>query len=215
MNSIDRTDRSTSGISTRRALVKGATWAVPVLATAVAAPAVAASPVTCPSIDAPDQWTLSQNEYAVTGQTSIGPATVQGSTRDVITVQTENNTANNSGLDAEVRWTTQLDVVAGTTYTFDFFARGTYGSNNPAVSQASYSTLSVDGMTQATYTTRSEVYPGTQIPMDGSWAEQSISYTATATGTVPLEFLFVMPSREGTETSQDDHYYELPRITCS
>jgi hypothetical protein len=212
-----RPDHKFSGTATRRSLVRGAAWAVPVVAAAVAAPAVAASTATCPVINQADQWTLWEHYNAAPGQArfSTHPTPLpDGSPRTIIITSTENITPNNSNLYAEVRWTAQMDVVAGTTYTFTFLASAGYGNNNATQSRAAFSTFRIDGETQATFSTRSADFPGIQLPI-GSWTEYSFNYTPTTTGTIPVMFSIILPDRKGTEVAQDDIRYELPRVACS
>jgi len=189
-----------------RRAVAIAAWTVPAAGIVASAPLAAAS-APCPVI-AWTSWVRGANAYAMGGQDAINSTQISWAT--------ENNTANGSGLEASVTYTATVSVVAGTTYTFGYQARGGYGNNNVNSASVAYLILRVNGTALRTLTTRAADAPGTQLALY-AWSPYSDAWTATSTGSVAVSFDFRVPARPTNPaiTATDDIWVTLPTITCA
>lgn len=202
----------------RRTIVKGAAWSVPVVAVAIGTPAAAASNFTCPVLTAAD-YTKESNGYAYADSATIG---VQGTKPQAFRVNSDNSSAAGSGAEGVIAFTAQMKVVKGKTYTFSYSAYGNYGNFTKEGSRSQYFRLKVDGAKiSPNYGTRTSEFGDTQLPIQEKstdtlpWKDYTVSYTATADGTVPVRFEFVLPSKLTGQSANDDVFVTLPTIACS
>jgi hypothetical protein len=187
----------------RRRIVRGAAWTVPVIAASVAAPALAASP-TCPE-GTPDLGTQSgwvaevvNPEQFIERPNDDGHGWWASNPRRYYWVA--DNVSTEPADLAVMTLTKQIPVVAGTTYSF------TYGVWSAYESGRATSWLAASFGDQR-ITDQSDAANVPQNPPGGpaDAAERTITYTATTTGTIPFTFTFMAGWRGDAGLNQDFH----------
>lgn len=202
----------------RRTLARGAAWAAPTVALAVAAPAVAASPpVNCPEMPTGSAWAVSSS-----GSLDSDPAVWNG---DTLQVETDNTSTTASNT---LDYTTTIPVEAGTRYTisFEVQTRAGYGSTGCATTPSQFNVFlnSGGGFSRVINTTSAPNHPNiTSIapptnctepgPGTAEWGADgtvgatetvSFTYTATSTGSISVRMRFFLQNIEdGTEANDD------------
>lgn len=202
---------------TRRTIVQGAAWSVPVVAAAVATPLAAASAAICPALAPASAWTWQV------------PAT--GTLRTQVNGQASARTGANGGElyvshEAQpgtgamtITASTTLAVVAGTTYDLSFFFGSNYGGLNTAVSTRSAVSLTVDGANLFWGSTR-PIAGNTTIPNNTAasgytnYGSTTASFSADATETIVVTYTFVSTATSATQPNGDDIAITVPVITC-
>ncbi|GAB3293263.1 hypothetical protein [Pseudoclavibacter terrae] len=190
--------------------MSGAAWTVPVIAVAATAPFAAASPSPCPVLSL-DGWTRTSSGTLGPGNLSVNTAAF-GRTGVLYNITEGQATGTQA-----ITLTQNIGVRAGTTYTFAFAAAGNYGNNNAAVSASAYTELRVGDVTGNTLSTRVALYGNVQVPITpaaNGWLDQTLTYTAASTGTLPVSFTWFLPPK-GDQQSQDDIAVTVPSIACT
>ena len=188
----------TSARPTRRTLVRGAAWSVPVVSLAAAAPAFAASPITCPIVPPSDLWTTTTT--GTLGTFSSGGFAWEngswivyrdnGSTADPLTF-TSTSPA--------------MTVVPGATYEVSFPFWWGYGNGNVNSSTAGTFDVLFNGASQKSLTTRTPAVDANAAAagsQPGS-TTQNFSYVVPAgTTSVTIVYRYVLTPR--SRSASDD-----------
>lgn len=225
MTANSETDVSSPlGTPTRRTIVKGAAWTIPVLALATQTPAAAASAVVCPSVPGGAGW--------VTGNPQTGSLTAaaglngwggtgynNGAGQSNVFVSLRDNAGTTDP--ATVSTSVSLPFQAGGIYTFTIQVLSQHGdlTQRPVPTRAStVQTLDISlGGTQLEFfSTYADVTGGTQTVIRNStssypWQTYTYTYYATTSGLQTLSYLFTLPPHIGV--SQDDIFATLPVFT--
>lgn len=208
-------DKPESTLS-RRTVVKGAAWSVPVIAVSAAAPAMAASVAPCPTI--PDfgsfVWAIPASGQLNPSTGHTGPATVNGvsAAESILDGKT-------SAGPATVTVTTTLSLVAGTSYTLSFGVMGRFADGNGSPTTSQSLAVSVGGSTIYRASTRPQSDPSIAvIPTGVNWGTSfmpvTVTFTATATGDIPLVFTFQLPGMPAGWGGSDDIRVSQPALLC-
>lgn len=172
----------------RRTLVQGSAWTIPVIATTVAAPASSASPP-CPNIATSAGWTRGGSAL-YTGGAGAHPFFMNGNSLH----QGDDNTSI-----WEEAWgygQTSMSVVAGRTYTFRFGIGKTLFNWPVASNQfGQHVFFSVNGQRLGSFFSRPLAGRTTINANLPSYDYHTFTWTATTTGTVPVRFDFALPQR--------------------
>lgn len=204
----------------RRTLARGAAWAAPTVALAVAAPAVAASPpANCPEMPTGDAgWTKNaqsglDNEFA-------------GWIGDTVQVEANNTTTDPEGA-RTIDFDTQIQVEAGTRYTIGFdiqVRKGYQDSGSCATTPSQFNVFVNDGGNQRVLSTTTgsttnslTILPPTSCTEDGAreagWGadevvgatrEVTFSYLATQNESIRLRMRFFRQPLDGAGQLNDD-----------
>jgi len=205
---MGRSVRVPSRIS-RRTLVKGAAWSVPVIAAAVSAPLASASTVACPDISQPAVW----------GPFEVASGTPGGRQEDILApnfFEFWSENGDTATTVAVIRKRTTIAVQAGKTYTFTFQADMNYGKWDITQAVPSAIALNVNGtqIWQAQSRTGAlPVWSGGSAPHN--YGTYTATFTATTTGTVPVDINFAMGTKPNPALANDDIRISTPIITCS
>ncbi|VXB73763.1 conserved hypothetical protein [Microbacterium sp. 8M] len=215
------------GVS-RRTLVRGAAWSVPVIAVAAATPLAAASVVTpCAEIPAESTWiTQSPVSGGLTGAANLngwGGTGLQPQQSNVF-VSLRDNASTTSPV--TVRTSTTITIgKPNTTVTFVLNGLAQHGGlqQQPVPTRAStvqFVDIAIDGNLVAKFSTYADQTPGaTQLPIRTAtnsypWGTYNFSYFFPTAGTHTLTYDFHLPA--ATPTSQDDIFLTSPRVaSCS
>ena len=170
--------------STRRTVVAGAAWTLPVAAMAVSAPAFAASPFDCTAFFVPPfpRETTSGNGWTVTefgGDSAGGPGDAFNEFNRFITYLDPPY-----GTTRIVKASCTIGVLTGKTYTFNYNYVAVLDMPNPMTSVLRVNGVDVPGSLLDTAT----LPPDPTVP-SRSFGSKSVSWTATTTGLVTLEFV--------------------------
>ncbi|PPF94244.1 hypothetical protein C5E13_18460 [Pseudoclavibacter sp. RFBI4] len=213
MNSAETPDASPS----RRTIVASAAWSIPVVAMAAAAPVAAASTTVCPTLPALSTWT---RQFPVSGTPGLGSAGTRNGARGeelYVTAEAAPNTGN-----LVIRFSTTMNVVAGTTYNFNFSYGSNYGNFNQATSTRAAVRLDVGPNPTTIFNGSSRALAGnTTLPNNTgnpytNYGNSNPSFTATTTGSITVAYVFVMTPTTPTGTVRtDDIAITRPIITCS
>lgn len=191
----------------RRTIMAGAAWTIPVIATATATPAMAASGFACPTTPPGQAWIGPTNfggDRSGTGSYGWGDSTTWWNTKDATHADT-------FSYDIEF----SLDVVAGHTYTFDWKARA--GSPGNSISYVAYDVLIAGSRV---YTASSDGNAGGGAAWldpnpGGGWVSASHSYTATSDQTIMFVYRVRLSQLNQQQEANHDLTIETPTITCS
>jgi hypothetical protein len=192
----------------RRTLVKGAAWSVPVIAAATAVPAHAASGAVCPNITSPSVW----------GPFEVASGTPGGRSEDVkgnfFEFWSENG--DTATTVAVIRKRAMISVQAGTTYTFTFQADMNYGNWDITKAVPSAIALVVNGTQIWQAQSRTGVLPVWPSPTSPhNYGTYTATFTATTTGTIPVDINFTMGTKPDPALANDDIRISTPTITCT
>ncbi|MFE7019923.1 hypothetical protein [Microbacterium sp. NPDC057650] len=203
----------------RRTVIRGAAWAVPVIAVAVAAPATAASAFTCPPVSAAAEWAVAIPARDTSGEftTSGNAAWVSIDGRSAWQLSKDNRSATQ---DAFAETFSEIDMVSGATYTFMIEVAANYLNNtppNPGNMNIGGQSIQIrlNGISVQDYTTRAAWSGGTQISMGTSgsrqWNTFTFTYTATSSGPVAIDYF----NRLAPGLSNDDILVAMPvLVSC-
>ena len=204
MHSSETPDRPS-----RRGIVTGVAWSVPVIAFSVATPAKAASQFVCPAVPANASWTA-----ATTGTGNNAPNSWSGTgAARAFTFFQDSNSASNT---FQYRLSAPLSVVAGRTYRISYAIQNQYGCSGSATTV----NTNFDGFVAGQRIGGRSSQPGnantlqTPGPCGGGFgAVQTISvdYAATTTGTIQLQMRFTTAATTG---GNGDDYRITPSIVC-
>ncbi|MBF4549478.1 hypothetical protein [Pseudoclavibacter sp. VKM Ac-2888] len=213
LNPAETADASPS----RRTIVAGAAWSIPVVAMAAAAPLAAASTTVCPTLPALSTWT---RQFPVSGTPGLGSAGTRNGSRGeelFVTAEAAPDTGN-----LVIRFSTTMNVVAGRTYNFNFSYGSNYGNLQQATSTRAAVRLDVGPAPTTLFNGSSRALAGnTTIPNNPSttytnYGSSNPAYTATTTGSITVAYVFVMTATNTTTAARtDDIGITRPIITCS
>lgn len=192
---MSNTDDGTHALSaSRRNVVRGAAWSVPVVAVATTAPAFAASPVPCPVVPGSAQWTATTG----TGSLSSKNDTYSWDTsQDKWIVFKDASTAGSATFQTR---SPAIAVTAGSTITGTFQLWWGYGNNNANTSNPSTFDILVNNTVVKSIATRT---PGAGTV--GSYNSQSFTYTVPAgTTSAVITYRFVVPATTQSRNADDD-----------
>lgn len=217
MTSFDETAvRAPSGaIVTRRTLVKGAAWSVPVIAAAVAVPAHAASQLCSPGAVplGGSGWTTTES----------GTYTPDGGSQGWVDTQHFFAQKNNPSTSTTISTTTSTTItglVVGQSYTVGVPVVMTYGNLDPSTSYPATLAVLLNGVTELQFATdgragyiKPPVSPGAP-PLDSSYQNYTFTFVASGT-TATITMQFVLGTWNGVFNSGgDDFYVRLPSVNC-
>ena len=192
---------STDSQAQRRTVLRGAAWATPVVAVVVAAPAFAASRVSCPVLP------TSAAGWTTTTSGTLGPAASGGFGWNPaganFSVYRDNGsiTAN-----LVVTSTTTVAVTPGATYTVTFPYTWGYGNGNALVSTQGTFAVLFNGVVQKSLTTRTAAVdsaPASPITSEPGTTTQTFSYTVPA-GQTSLTITYRQTLTPSILTANDD-----------
>ncbi len=194
----------------RRTLTRTAVWSVPVIAVGASAPAMAASPVACPSFPGGAAFTVTKS-----ADTNSAPATATGTSPNVlITMYTDSTKATATTVTA----TANLTVVPGNTYNFNFAVKtglGTIAGSSTTFNASVV--IAVGGATAASIKTKS-TGPGTTLQQPtgdvttGATVNYPYAYVAPA-GVTSAAITFTFTISGGTNSGNNDDYQIRPTLT--
>ncbi|UVY83780.1 hypothetical protein NLU66_16460 [Brachybacterium sp. NBEC-018] len=225
MDSNDQTP-----LISRRTLARGAAWTAPTVIAATAAPAIAASPVSCPTMPIGASWVRTAS-----GTVNTAPASWSGSRLQVLT------DANRSTGTSAITFTTTVPVQQGYTYGISFTlqtakgymnpssscttvptqfrATATTGSSTVTLANATTATGNPSGLTSVAPPVNCTTGIGngvSQFGSDGTVGTTKVitsSFTATTTGSMTLTMVFSLPA---TTSGNNDDWRVTPAFTtCS
>lgn len=197
---------------TRRTVVRGAAWSVPVVAIAAQAPAFAASVCGQVPYTQPGWVFVSPASGAVRPNTGGNGLVTTGGIERYRSELDNNSSASESVAtnNMTVTATRTLTLVAGRVYTFSFSILSNYGNNNSAISQNQYLQIQLGGVDQlklvkgVNANTSFGASPGngyTRLSTtSGAAVTETFSFTYTPAGTpgtsvnVVLRYLFTNPA---------------------
>lgn len=194
--------RSVTPDTPRRTIVKGAAWSVPIIAATAATPFAAASTAPCPVLPRSTSWALNQNASGIVWNNNFA-------------ANAANNNFGNSGDaypgtgNASVRASTTMNVVAGTTYTF------TFSTLQPTpIQQWTVLQFIVNGANIWQGITRN-INPAFHWLPSGVLQTWNVTWTAPTTGSVPIQFDWVMGDPNGfNPPHNDDIFVTVPSVSC-
>lgn len=184
--------------STRRNVVRGAAWSVPVIATAATAPAFAASPIVCPTLPAQSGW-------ATTTSGTLGAASSGGYAWDNGQWIVYRDNGSTSAPLTFTSTSPSMTVVPGATYQISFPFWWGYGNNNQSQSTGGTFDVLINGVSRRSLTTRTSAVdgnPGAGGVQTGS-SSQSFTYQVpVGTTSVTVAYRYVLTPR--TLQASDD-----------
>lgn len=213
--------------TSRRTLIKGAAWTVPVIATATAAPLAVAS-IDCPDLIDRAGWSPRQfvSGSGLTGDSGPYSWQTSGSGVDYFAAMADNSSTTGQTV---YKVTRTFEVEAGKTYTFDWGITSNLGRGSGTNSQRLQVLIGPVGQPLANHTT---LYAGAtavepagfeRIPRFGSvpnnnnitFTPQVDTYTPAVSGTVEFVYLLTLARRWGEPGgANDDIYFTTPTVTC-
>jgi hypothetical protein len=199
---------------TRRRIVHGAAWTVPVIAASVAAPAMAASP-TCPE-GTPDLGAQSGWTATIVTPEQFSPRTDNGNGWFANEPRSyfwngDHAVAGTQAPSGIMTLTKQIPVVAGTTYVFTYGVAVSAGGTN----WQEVSLGATFGDQQVLDWSNSGNVPRNARPP--AYATRTLTYTAATTGTMPFTFTFTAPARVRWSPANEDFIVLFPEdaTTCT
>lgn len=196
-----RADNQTSNQTgtTRRSVVRGAAWSVPVVAAAAAAPAFAASPIPCPVVPPGSTWNVTTS--GTLGRDTTGGYTWDGASWSVY--------RDNGSTSATLTFTTTpqapVAVVPGATYQVSFSFFWGYGNGNPNQSTGGTFDVLFNGQSVKSLATRTaavDANAGTNGVQPGT-TTQTFTYVVPAGQTsMTIAYRYILQAR--TQQSNDD-----------
>ncbi|ALJ19207.1 hypothetical protein [Microbacterium sp. No. 7] len=219
-DAFDRGDAGAPESPTRRSVVRGAAWSLPVIAAAITVPTAAATTPApaCPSITMGD-WSSWRNQ----GQALVPAGGVNGhngwfrSHRGLTGfVSMLDSAACAPGSNTPVAYVltdVTIPVTPGTTYVFTFQGVGGWGnSNDNRNTRFQQVEVRINGITMWSGDTRTNLHP------DRGIQSYSFVYVASPGQTgITLTYRFAIPPRPRCDAlgANDDIVLTSPLITCS
>ena len=185
----------------RRQLARAAAWTTPVLFIGAAAPAIAASPVNCPSVPTPSSWSTSYS--GTLGLASSGGYGWNSSTPYNFNEYRDNGSTSQT---LTITTSTTITVTAGVTYNLSSQVFWGYGNGVAGSSTPQTVALSIGGSSVFSVATRS-----TALGASGSTTTVPGTYTATTTGSVTMTLTFTLSAL--TRAANDDVVVYMPSFT--
>lgn len=191
--------------TTRRTLVRGAAWSVPVVSLAVTVPAYAASPIPCPVIPQPAQWTAT----TATGTLASKADDYQWYTTTNKWVIYKDNGSTTASL-TFASSSPAIAVTPGATYNGSFSFYWQYGNGASAQSTGGTFDVLVNGVSVKSLTTRTAAVGAT-----AATTTQTFSYVAPAgTTSIVITYRYVLTPR--VNAASDDIIVTAPSFsTCT
>ncbi|MFC4138442.1 MULTISPECIES: hypothetical protein [unclassified Microbacterium] len=208
-----------SGIS-RRNVVTGGIWSVPIIAAAVGTPLAAASAVACPEISDGATWATAV-PAAGTSVGFTGAGVNAWGTVNERRVWRISRDADSTTEDAYAETYTTIDMVAGVEYTFSLEISANYAYYTEPIDPAAGGhevQVQINGQVVQEYTTRTAWSPRTQIPLSPPsgarvWTTFTFTYTATSTGPAVYRYLNRLGATT-TASSSDDVFISQPVLVA-
>lgn len=214
----DSTVEAQANTVSRRTIVRGAAWSIPVLAVSTAAPAAAAStPPPCPELGA---WSVTSSGPGLVNST-LDPVAPSAQLYPAGTSLLYRSRADSSTPTAYsiITLLSSLEVTAGKTYFLTFSIVGNYASDSEDRSSRQLFRIFVDGTRVFGSSTKANVpevqigiVPSSQLDNVSLGQTHTLTYVATATGSVPISLEFHM--RRDGGFANDDIAVSPIQVSC-